>query len=839
MKKAYEYLLIGIFTMTALLVAAVGLKMYSGYMDEQEMQAEADRLRLEEIMARNTEAHNRVMEMESEIASMIEDVESLQTFIDHAVEIANEVQNRKKLENQQEEVPVMSESVSDDTAVSGNENFGGETTVSGNESDPDGMAVSGNEMSLEGVTVSGNVLVLDGADTPEEAVALSGMTVSGNTIVFGGAAISEDSVVSNGVTVSGNMAIPNEWAVSGKMLLSDGMTIWGNLILSDTEADDERVINTDSMASDESAMNTDSMAGDESIINSDSMAGDGEAVSADGNAIYYSGEMTVSGNTIVLKDLIIPEDGAQTADGKQPESEAQTAAGTQPESEAQTAAGAQPESEAQTADGTQPESEAQVAAGAQPENAAQTVDGVQPESEAQVAAGTQPENDALSSGGADEMTASDNTTASGNITVSGVILLIGDAVVSGDFILSEDMTVSGNLLVPIDRGDAAGMENGDPDGWSYNDGQEEMSLEERKALRSSYQETLEVNQKDKEWIAGNEYDFSEMKIACLGDSLTAAANLEGEENYEQYTYPTKLQQLLGAQEVYNLGIGGSSIGRYWADAFVERYTAIPQDTDIIIVMGGTNDGFCVSDDEFGNLDERTYRTFCGDLNELMGGLRANYPDATIFFATPLPNVLQDYLMGEREYLLPQRDFVEVIKTLADEYDFEVVDLYNSNILDSHDAKVIAEYMPDGVHGNPDGYQVIAEHFASEIVQHYQEDRISQESDNDAAMEEAGNVQEGTAASTSAGSTGSGNTSIGNGSNAGAGLGTNSAAIDGSSTAAGAGTGGAEANGSGAGVGTGPSSGIDIGAVTDKGNVSSGIPEESGTDSGSGKSRYGY
>ena len=24
-------------------------------------------------------------------------------------------------------------------------------------------------------------------------------------------------------------------------------------------------------------------------------------------------------------------------------------------------------------------------------------------------------------------------------------------------------------------------------------------------------------------------------------------------------------------------------------------------------------------------------------------------------------------MGEREYLLPQRDFVEVIKTLADEY----------------------------------------------------------------------------------------------------------------------------------------------------------------------------
>ncbi len=138
-------------------------------------------------------------------------------------------------------------------------------------------------------------------------------------------------------------------------------------------------------------------------------------------------------------------------------------------------------------------------------------------------------------------------------------------------------------------------------------------------------------------------------------------------------------------------------------------------------MGGTNDGFCVSDKEFGSLEERAFRTFCGDLNELMSGLRTNYPDAVIFFATPLPNVLQDYLMSEREYLLPQKKFVEVIKTLAKEYGIEVIDLYNSNILDSHDANVIAEYMPDGVHGNPTGYQVLAEHFAGEIVKYYNED----------------------------------------------------------------------------------------------------------------------
>lgn len=245
-----------------------------------------------------------------------------------------------------------------------------------------------------------------------------------------------------------------------------------------------------------------------------------------------------------------------------------------------------------------------------------------------------------------------------------------------------------------------------------------MTLEERQAVRSSYEETLEVNRLDKEWIARNQYDFSEKKVACVGDSITAASNLENEDGYEQYAYPAQLQKLLGFKEVYNLGIGGSSIGRYWADAFVDRYQDIPADVDIIIVLGGTNDGFCVSDAEFGSLDERAYRTFCGDLNELMGGLREHYSEAQIFFATPPANILHDCLMGEQEYLLPQRYFAEVIRALAAEYQFELVDMYNENILNSHDANVIANYIPDGVHGNHAGYEILAEHFAARIVQRY-------------------------------------------------------------------------------------------------------------------------
>lgn len=312
---------------------------------------------------------------------------------------------------------------------------------------------------------------------------------------------------------------------------------------------------------------------------------------------------------------------------------------------------------------------------------------------------------------------SENSTVSENGTVSGNVTVSENSTVSGNATVSENSTVSGNDMV---SGNASVSENDWAEEYDSVSENDYMTLAERRLIRPSLVETWRVNQEDRQTVAESTMDFSELKIACLGDSITAAANLDSEEDYQQYSYPARLKELLGAQEVYNLGIGGSSIGRYWADAYVDRYQEIPEDADIIIVMGGTNDGFCVSDKEFGSLDERAYRTFCGDLDELMRGLRENYPDADIFFATPLPNILHDYLMSERDYLLPQQDFVDVIITLAKEYDCEVIDLYNSNILDSHDVDIVEDYIPDGVHANHEGYQIMAEHFAAQLIQYYED-----------------------------------------------------------------------------------------------------------------------
>lgn len=238
---------------------------------------------------------------------------------------------------------------------------------------------------------------------------------------------------------------------------------------------------------------------------------------------------------------------------------------------------------------------------------------------------------------------------------------------------------------------------------------------EEREICASYENTMKINRQDKKIIADGEVDFSDCKITCLGDSITAASNLDTIENYQSMSYPSQLGEILGAEEVVNLGIGGSSFGRYWENAFVDRYREIPEDTDVILVMGGTNDGFCASEKELGSLEKREKDTFTGDLDELLFGLQKDYPDAQIVLITPLPNVLHDLLRKSRDYLLPQSAFVRVMKQLGEEHGIPVIDLYNSNFLDTHDAAVIHALMPDGVHGNETGYRMLAQHIAAQLI----------------------------------------------------------------------------------------------------------------------------
>lgn len=252
-----------------------------------------------------------------------------------------------------------------------------------------------------------------------------------------------------------------------------------------------------------------------------------------------------------------------------------------------------------------------------------------------------------------------------------------------------------------------------------------MTLEEKLTQRSSYEETLAVNAFDKKVIENSNIDFSDVKITILGDSITTAANLSDEDK-KKYAYPVILQELLGCKEIVNLGIGGSSVSRVGNYAMAKRWGDIPKDTDILIIFGGSNDCLFENKWEFGFIeyDKRmTKETFCGDLDEMTSGIEYVYRTHNdenymkFIYINPPATILNDgvYAMNP-ENMVHQRTFAEAINTIVPAYGFEVIDLYNNNILNSHDLDVNQQFVPDGIHMSPEGYRVLAEHIASQIIQ---------------------------------------------------------------------------------------------------------------------------
>ena len=254
----------------------------------------------------------------------------------------------------------------------------------------------------------------------------------------------------------------------------------------------------------------------------------------------------------------------------------------------------------------------------------------------------------------------------------------------------------------------------------------DTTIEDKLQVRSSYDETMAVNAFDKMVIDNSTIDFSKVKITVLGDSITAGSNLDDGEK-EEYNWPKQLKDILGCKEVVNLGIGGSTVS-CCVDHYpmCKRWADIESDSDIIIVMGGSNDMLFEDKWQFGEIeyDKRmTVGTFCGDLDDMLSRMEWTYRDhnddhyCKMLYINPPSTILNDAVYAvDPGNMVQQRSFAEAINTIAPAYSFEVIDMYNNNILNSHDPDINAKYVYDGIHCNKEGYTIIAEHVASQIIQ---------------------------------------------------------------------------------------------------------------------------
>lgn len=127
----------------------------------------------------------------------------------------------------------------------------------------------------------------------------------------------------------------------------------------------------------------------------------------------------------------------------------------------------------------------------------------------------------------------------------------------------------------------------------------------------------------------NPSKYTNKKGTFLGDSLTYGYGLSNRNKAWCYI----LGELLGLSNIVNLGISGSTIAN-GQNSMAERYSDIPKDTDFIFVFGITND-YGMHPTEIGNENDTTVETVFGALNILMNGLLNDYPNARIYFLTPI------------------------------------------------------------------------------------------------------------------------------------------------------------------------------------------------------------
>lgn len=188
-----------------------------------------------------------------------------------------------------------------------------------------------------------------------------------------------------------------------------------------------------------------------------------------------------------------------------------------------------------------------------------------------------------------------------------------------------------------------------------------------------------------------------MRVACVGDSITFGAGIEGR---EWNCYPAQLGALLGAGwDVRNFGVSGSTILRkgnvpYWRQpAYAE---ALAFEPNIVVIALGTNDS------KPGNWAHES--DFVGDCRDLIASFRELPSHPRILLCQPPAAFSEQEISGRRiaEEVCPR------LVELAFELGIEIIDLHQGFL--AH-----ADLLPDGVHPNAFGAEAIARHLAEVIA----------------------------------------------------------------------------------------------------------------------------
>lgn len=207
----------------------------------------------------------------------------------------------------------------------------------------------------------------------------------------------------------------------------------------------------------------------------------------------------------------------------------------------------------------------------------------------------------------------------------------------------------------------------------------------------------------------------------LGDSITEGAGASSEEKI----YYNIIKRKYELKNAVGYGVGGTRIARQQMPSVETKYDLyfsmradeMQENADIVVVFGGTND-YGHGDAPIGEFSDKTSDTFYGACHELFQKLINKYPESIIVVVTPLHRVNELNPRGEgnkKSDVGTLSMYVDIIKEVAKYYSLPVCDLYANSGMQPNVDVIREKYIPDGLHPNDKGNEIIAERIGNFLV----------------------------------------------------------------------------------------------------------------------------
>ena len=212
------------------------------------------------------------------------------------------------------------------------------------------------------------------------------------------------------------------------------------------------------------------------------------------------------------------------------------------------------------------------------------------------------------------------------------------------------------------------------------------------------------------------YDFSNIVVNCLGDSITEGFLGSWTAEQPNFANPTWCQTIasnLGCT-VNNYGKSATSICDGSTESFVTRLNSMPESSiDMLFIFGGTNDYGDLRATTLGTINDAPAQgtNFYASFKYLVETAINKYPSAQVCVVTPLRRATNETNSNG----ISMENIVSAEKEVANYYGIDCLDYYHNSGLNPAIQIQRNTYAPDGLHPNQLGVNTFLAPAFSEYV----------------------------------------------------------------------------------------------------------------------------